>query len=444
MRRSLFSLGIIVLLLLCTEVSYSKEKEFMSSQKPFSEISLEGSHAWCAVNEIPFTPSLENRFFSAIPSSKINAAGTGSPEERKTKVESLYETHGFNKAVESSIRFFSTKIKERFSNSLSRSGKFFSMMTDIFKEKGLPQELVFLPLIESGFNMHAYSPMKASGLWQFIASTGKRYGLKIDWWVDERRDPIKATVAAAAYLSDLYNMFGSWNLALAAYNAGEGKITKALNRTKTDDFWAIRNTRHIKKETKDYVPFYIAATAIAVDPEGFGFEDLTYHEPLAYDEVVIDSPMDIKAIARYAEVDMQAVKDLNPELKRWCTPPNVSNYALRLPLGTKESFLANLANSVEDKHFSMEYYTVKKGDTLKNVAGRFGISKDAIAGVNSLNSNSKLEAGSTILVPPKEFAHLIKDTEKKSSVKSKRAYKKKGKKSYLLSSKDKRKKARPS
>lgn len=450
-------LGVILFLLILAGVSYSKDKEIpnihlqesLSIIHPLTayESMVESSHEysyesyeWCIPQEGFFTPGLGD----AADNINIESQGesyTESQGESNTVVEALYKTHGFNKAVENSIYFFSNKIKERFGRSLSRSGKYLSMMTEIFSEKGLPKELVFLPLIESGFNMYAYSPKRAAGLWQFIASTGKKYGLKIDWWVDERRDPIKATVAAAEYLSDLYDMFGSWNLALAAYNGGEGRILRALNKTKTNDFWTLRGTKHIRKETKDYVPFYIAATAIAVDPEGFGFQDVSYHEPLTYDEVVIDSPMDIKAIAGYAEVDVKQIQELNPELKRWSTPPNVLSYTLRLPFGTKERFLANISNDTDERKFSIDYYTVKKGDTVKKIAKRFAISSEAIFELNSFSKNSQLKAGSTILIPPKEFAHLTKDIKNKKTItkhkKLKRASKK-SKKPYLVTSNEKK------
>ena len=200
-------------------------------------------------------------------------------------------------AVKKNVTLFTEKIREKFSFWLSRSGKYIDLMKEILKQKDVPEEIVFLALIESGFNPYAYSPARAVGYWQFIASTAKRYGLEINWWKDERRDPEKSTVAAANYLKDLYEMFGSWNLAMAAYNAGEGKILKALNRTKTDDYWALLKTSQIRSETKNYVPKFIAASMIANSPQNFGFEDIEYHPPLNYDRVAIKSPLDLEVIA---------------------------------------------------------------------------------------------------------------------------------------------------
>ena len=342
-------------------------------------------------------------------------------------VESLYEKYGFNKAVENSLYFYTKKFKENFLIHLGRTGKYLEKIAEIFRERGLPQELIFLPLIESGFNLHAYSPKKAAGLWQFIPGTAKRYGLKINWWVDERRDPIKATIAASEYLSDLYGMFGSWNLALAAYNAGEGKILKALKKTKTDDFWAIRETKYIKKETKNYVPAYIAATAIALDPESFGFENVAYHTPLEYDEVTINSPMRLKTIAKLIEVEVEDIKELNPELRQSCTPPNVENYTLKIPSGSKEMFLSNLANVKKETISDEQSYTVKKGDSVGKIAKRFGVSAQSIIELNSLGKKARIIAGSKILIPSIITAELSEESKvpatrykKKSSRKSSR------------------------
>jgi len=179
------------------------------------------------------------------------------------------------KAVEKNTALFTERIRERFSMWLSRSGKYMELMKEILKNKNVPEDIVFLSLIESGFNPHAYSVARAAGPWQFITSTAKRYGLAIDWWRDERRDPVKSTEAAANYLSDLYEMFGSWNLAMAAYNAGEGKILKALKRSKSDDYWPLLDTSYIRNETKNYVPKFIAASAIASNPEEFGFINIS-------------------------------------------------------------------------------------------------------------------------------------------------------------------------
>ncbi len=313
------------------------------------------------------------------------------------------------KAVEKNITLFTEKIKEKFSLWLSRSGKYLDLMKEILKEKDVPEEIVFLPLIESGFNPYAYSRARAVGYWQFIASTAKKYGLKINWWRDERRDPVKSTEAAADYLKDLYEMFGSWNLAMAAYNAGEGKILKALNKTKTDDYWSLLDTKYLKRETKEYVPKFIAASLIANSPQDFGFEDLEYHPPLNYDRVTISSPVDLEIIADCAETTVEVIKELNPELRRWCTPPDVSEYTLRVPEGKKDIFLKNLSQIPEEKLFTVDIYKVKKGDTFKRISKKTGIPVQIILDLNSLEKIMPLKEGTKIYLPPKGKFVLDKD-----------------------------------
>jgi membrane-bound lytic murein transglycosylase D len=305
------------------------------------------------------------------------------------------------RAVEKNVTLFSEKIRERFSIWLSRSGQYLELMKKILKERNVPEEIVFLPLIESGFDPYAYSPARAAGYWQFIASTAKKYGLAITWWKDERRDPVKSTVAAANYLNDLYQMFGSWNLAMAAYNAGEGKILKALNRTKSDDYWSLLGTNQIKKETKDYVPKFIAASLIANSPETYGFDNLEYHPPLNYETVTLTSPVDLDVAANCAETSVEVIRELNPELKRWCTPPDVREYSLRIPEGKKEIFRDNLSQIPEEKRFTVDIYTARKGDTLKRISRRSGTPVQAILDLNDMEKIIPLKKSTMIYLPPK-------------------------------------------
>jgi membrane-bound lytic murein transglycosylase D len=300
-------------------------------------------------------------------------------------------------------------------------------MKDILRDKGLPEELAFLPLIESGFYLNAYSRARAVGPWQFIASTAKRYGLVIDWWRDERKDPVKSTHAAAEYLRDLYRMFGSWKLALAAYNAGEGRIQRALKRTGAEDYWSLLNTRQIRNETKEYVPRYIAATMIANAPEDYGFYNLVYHEPLEYDKVSISSPVDVDVIARCAEVTVEDIRRLNPELRRWSTPPNVQSYTIRIPQGSTEVFVENLEKIPVEERFSVDTYKVKKGDNLRKIAKKTGIPVNVILAMNSMAGIERLEIGEDIKIPPKGKYYADIDDRmalKKASYKKKASDKK--------------------
>jgi membrane-bound lytic murein transglycosylase D len=361
---------------------------------------------------------------------------SASPEEAIYNGPKITEDYSYNeiavKAVKNHITLFTEKIKEKFSLWLTRSGKYMELMRGILIENNVPEEIVFLPLIESGFNANAYSPARAVGYWQFIASTAKRYGLEISWWKDERKDPVKSTMAAANYLKDLYEMFGSWNLAMAAYNAGEGKILRALNRTKTEDYWSLLSTNYIRNETKNYVPKFIAASMIANSPEDFGFINLEYHPPINYDEVVVHYPVDLDVAAECAGTTLKEIKELNPELRRWCTPPDVSEYTLRIPAGVKDLFIENLGNIPEEKRFSIDKYTVKKGDTFKKISKKTSIPVQVILDLNDLEKIIPLKAGMKIYLPPKGKFELDRDdklVKKKSVKKASYKYKKKKKKS---------------
>ncbi len=327
------------------------------------------------------------------------------------------------KSVTKYILFFTEKMREKFSLWLSRSGKYTELMGDILKENSIPEVMVFIPLIESGFNPHAYSRARAVGYWQFIASTAKKYGLVINWWMDERKDPVKSTMAAANYFKDLYDMFGSWNLAMAAYNAGEGKILRALNKTNADDYWSLLGTRYIKRETKDYVPKFIAASLIAMSPEEFGFEELEYHPPLDYDEVTVFSSIDLEVAAECAETTPEIIKELNPELRRWCTPPDLPEYKLRIPVGKKDIFLENLSQIPEENRFPVDTYTVKKRDSFKRISKKTGVPVQVILDLNSLEKIIPLKAGEKIYLPPKGKFVLDREdraTIKKASLKQKK------------------------
>jgi membrane-bound lytic murein transglycosylase D len=345
------------------------------------------------------------------------------------------------KAIEKNIALFTKKLRERFSIYLQRSGEYIELMKDILKSYDIPEDIAFLPLIESGFNPNAYSVARAVGPWQFVASTAKKYGLTIDWWRDERKDPVKSTEAAANYLKDLYDMFGSWNLAMAAYNAGEGKILKALNRTKSDDYWSLLKTRHIKRETKEYVPRFIAAKLIAANPSDYGFDDLVYRQPFEYDEVVLDRPIDLDVAARCAETSLDAIKDLNPEIRRWSTPANVRSYTLRIPYGKKDLFSANLKDIPEDERFTVTRYTVRKGDTITKISRRTRIPASVIEELNNDSELKHLKTGETIYLPPKEKFCLDRDDRhsiKRAWSKSGHPKRKKHARKFVVTSLDKK------
>lgn len=301
-------------------------------------------------------------------------------------------------AVDRKISLLSVNLKKPFSLWLTRSGIYLELLKEILREEGVPEEMAYLPLIESGFNPFARSRARAVGMWQFIAGTAKRYGLKVNRWVDERRDPVKSTRAAARYLKDLYGMFGSWSLAMAAYNAGEGKIQKALDRHGSDDYWDIVQTKHIKRETKDYVPLFIAARLIAENPEDYGFIGLSELEDFSYEEVAIDRPLSLQTIAKLAGTTPEKIKELNPELKGKSTPP-VKGYTLRIPAGCREAFLAGLPGAPTSKEKPPQsVYTVKKGDTIWKIAKKTGAPRHEIIALNKVKA-SRLRIGQQLVLP---------------------------------------------
>jgi membrane-bound lytic murein transglycosylase D len=304
-----------------------------------------------------------------------------------------------NRKVEQCIHYFQTKIREKFVTWLGRSEKYIPFMKNVLKEHGLPEDLVYLALIESGYNPYAYSRAKAVGVWQFISLTGKRYGLRVDWWVDERRDPEKSTIAAAKYLKDLYDMFDCWYLAAAGYNAGEYKIIKAMKRYRTEDFWKLTQYRYLKRETKDYVPLMIAAALVAKDPEKYGFTDVEYEEPLRYEKVKVPALTDLALIAKACEISFEEIKDLNPEIQRRVTPPNESEYEIKIPFGKKELFLENFEILQPLEKFEFKTHLVKKGETLKGIARYYRVDLEPLLEINHMNRTSRISKGVTLLIP---------------------------------------------
>lgn len=303
-----------------------------------------------------------------------------------------------NETVESLIERFRAddKNRERFALYLSRSGRYLGMIQEIFRTRGLPEELAWTALIESGFSPRAVSRAGAHGLWQFMEATARRYGLVINRWVDERLDPVKSTVAAAQYLQDLFAQFGHWFLAQAAYNAGEARLQQAIQRAKTTDFWSLVRTRYLRTETKLFVPSILAATVIARDPARYGFE-VEYHEPLAFDEVTVPKPMDLETIASLAGVSVDQVRELNPALKSGVTPVG-GEYRIRLPEGSGQRFERALAALLPDKLVVWGIHRVEPGQGLGQIARLYQTSPERLAEVNGLR-RWRLNRGVELLVP---------------------------------------------
>ena len=305
-----------------------------------------------------------------------------------------------NDKVRYFVDYYSGKAKNTFRTWLERSGRYLPMMRAIFAEAGLPEDLAYLAMVESGFNDKAYSWAHAVGPWQFIESTGRQYGLQNDWWYDERRDPEKATRAAARFLADLYTAFdGDWYLAVASYNAGPGKLRQAVKRYNSRDFWELCRGEYLQEETKNYLPKLLAVLLIAKQPDKYGFVDLEYHEPIAYDTVPLPSNTDLEVIARLSASDYQLIKKLNPELKRWSTPPGAKDYLVRLPIGSKDAFWEAYAQLPKRQRANYARHKVKSGDTLLALAKRHGVRVQDIQRLNGIRNARALQIGTDLIVP---------------------------------------------
>jgi len=301
--------------------------------------------------------------------------------------------------VEERIGFFQTRAEGFFSRALGRSQAYEDMMKRILREKNVPEELFYLALIESGFNPHAFSRAKASGIWQFIAKTAKRFGLKVDKWVDERRDPEKSTYAAAAYLKSLYGIFNNWDLAAASYNAGEGKVLKAMKRAKSQDFWEISQHRYLRKETKEYVPMFLAAVTIASEPQKYGFSNIDYHPPLLYEKVMVPPGTRLDLIAKAAETDLSEIKALNPALKKEKAPPNCSQFEIKVPPGKKEIFGKNFPLLSQKAVSKGKKHSIRPGETLSAIAKKYRVPLQDLCQVNGLSPQARIKPGRILSVP---------------------------------------------
>jgi membrane-bound lytic murein transglycosylase D len=313
-----------------------------------------------------------------------------------------------NKQVRAYLVYFSTERKAVITRYLSRSTRYLPMIKEVFQEAGLPEDLAYLAMIESGFNNRAYSPAAACGMWQFIKGTGLRYGLAIDSYVDERRDPEKATRAAAKYLLDLYKQFGSWYLAAASYNCGEGRVQRELNQSNHKNFWELSANMCLPTETKNYVPQMIAATIIAKNPEKFGFKNVPYLPPVRYDKVPVTETTSLTAAAVAVNVPPDEVADLNPELLRGITPPDAQSYTLNLPPSSKEKFLKNITIA-RIEHPAVASHPIR---TARSSGPSYASGKSASSRQASVAQKSSVKSRSVAKAPAKAVSQTYAKQEK--------------------------------
>jgi membrane-bound lytic murein transglycosylase D len=299
------------------------------------------------------------------------------------------------------VERFTTTQRGNFTRFLERSGRYVPMISAKLEERGMPQDLIYLAMIESGFNPTAYSPAAASGLWQFIRETGQRYGLDVNNAVDERNDPVKATDSALDYLTYLHNRFDSWYLAAAAYNTGENRVGRIMREETGSekgteesyyDIW-----HRLPRETRDYVPLMVAAARISKEPAKYGFDSVVLEAPLAYEEVVVDPATPLSAIARAAGATLDDIRGLNPHFKMERTR-NDKRSVVRVPEGARTAFLVNWPQVRQQETITVSEYRIRQGDSLLAIARRHGVSVQELRRENQLR-NDRIIAGRTLRIP---------------------------------------------
>jgi membrane-bound lytic murein transglycosylase D len=306
------------------------------------------------------------------------------------------------------ISYFSNRGRGTFERAFSRSGRYHDMMVSILKEEGVPQDLIYLAQAESGFHPLAVSRVGARGIWQFMGSRARGYGLSHNLWVDDRQDPEKSTRAAAHHLKDLYNQFGDWYLAMAAYNSGPGTVQAAVRRTGYADFWELYRRNVLPKETRNYVPIILAVTIIAKNPSQYGLEDIAMDHAAKYDTVTITYPVDLRLVAECVGATPVELQELNPSLLR-LTTPREGKFELHLPAGKKDEYQSAIAAIPPGMRLSWRYHTVQSGDTLASLAKTYRAPAKSIAEVNHLDGTD-LENGAKLIIPVAPGKHPMSDT----------------------------------
>ncbi|MGE0812008.1 MAG: LysM peptidoglycan-binding domain-containing protein [Vicinamibacterales bacterium] len=306
------------------------------------------------------------------------------------------------------VELFQGRLRSFLAEGLNRGAPYLPMILTVFREEGLPLDLAFVPLVESAFKPTAVSRASARGVWQFMRGTGRENGLQHDWYIDERADPEKATRAAARYLKTLYRIFGDWHLALASYNGGPGRMQRAIKRSGGQaDFWALSaKNRLLPRETRDYVPMILAATIIARNPTRYGFE-IAPVTPFMSDIVTFSRPVDLRRIAEWAGTSAEDIRALNPELRRWTTPLKDDEYQIRVPLGTMASVIEGYESTSPDDSASLQWYTVRKGESLLSIARRLRVSRNDLAEANYLRATARVAVGQRLVVPRAPSAALL-------------------------------------
>lgn len=325
------------------------------------------------------------------------------PRVKQRVQEQIHSVHSdlplvSNDYVDGVITYFQGRGQGFIRTVLSRAGVYQSMISEALRKEGLPQDLIYLAGAESSFNPLALSRAGAKGIWQLMLGRGMEYGLKTNRWVDERENPVKSTEAAALHLKDLYEQFGDWYLAMAAYNCGPGTVQKAIERTGYADYWDLRRLHALPRETENYVPIILATAIIAKSPAAYGF-DVQPEPPLAVDPVVVSSPTDLRLIAQLIDRPVEELIRLNPSLLRWTTPANDPDFVLNLPAGTAEAFHRGIASIPPDKRIWWRIHTVESGETMSAVASKYHLSKSVLLEANEIEPDDPVAEGARLVLP---------------------------------------------
>lgn len=380
-----------------------RDKDF----ETFSETLIHNVHSiemqWIQKGD-SYTESSQNQQANAILSEKFTFLSPKEADSERKLVENTPVEYGIpvvlNNQVLSYIKAFSTRLKPVIETSLNRGAKYEKLFKQIFREEGVPEDLFYLPIVESGYRTRALSRAKAKGIWQFMSATARMEGLTVNWWVDERSDPEKATRAAAKHLRRLHKHYGDWYLALAAYNAGQGKVDRSIRKARSRDFWKIARHRWIfRRETRNYVPGFLAAMVIGKNPEKYGLSNIKQEEPISYDTVTVDSCTDLRIIAKLSETTVNRIQELNPHLRRLTTPIAKAPFSVHIPAGQKENFVTQFAALPKDKRVTLRYHRIRTGQTLSQISRKYQTSVSAIRKANNIRNVRKIRAGKTLVIP---------------------------------------------
>jgi membrane-bound lytic murein transglycosylase D len=307
----------------------------------------------------------------------------------------------YNPAVKKWINYYTGRGRKHFRRYAERAGRYAPVLSKILNDQGLPRDLLYLSMNESGFRNDARSWAKAVGPWQFMSFTGRKFGLEVDFFLDERRDPLKATVAASMYLRYLYDMFDSWELAMTGYNAGEGKMRRAVRRYRTTNFWKIRKGRYLKAEQKNYVPKIMALAIIGKNLRSFGFSDVEFSKTLDFEEITVPANTDLYKVSDAVGTSFDELKKYNPELVRWQTPPTGDNYILRIPVGHKTKW-DDLDNKQSVVANSYKTYQLRGYASLKHVGRKFKVPTKILEEINGIPASKRLFPKTTVYLPFRE------------------------------------------